>query len=182
MISRFFKQKPQEAPARDLYTAIVERSRTPVFYQSLGVPDTLDGRFEMLALHTFLVLNRLKRAEAEDKDLAQAVFDVFFQDMDESLREMGAGDLGVGRRVKAMAQAFYGRISAYETGLAEGTTALQAAIARNAYGTAEARPDQVLALANYLQSEVDRMAAGPLTELRAGRLTFGPLPESPDAA
>ena len=100
--------------ARLLYAAVVARAREPVFYTRFRVPDSLDGRFDMIALHAFLVLRRLKEEGADGAALGQALFDVIFSDMDRSLREMGAGDLGVGRRVKRMARGFYGRIAAYD--------------------------------------------------------------------
>ncbi|MGB1548449.1 MAG: ubiquinol-cytochrome C chaperone family protein, partial [Alphaproteobacteria bacterium] len=96
--------------ARTLYTQIVAQARRKEFYTAGGVPDTLDGRFEMLALHAFLVLYRLKRLDADE--LAQALFDMMFADMDENLREIGVGDLSVDKRVKRMVSAFYGRVVA----------------------------------------------------------------------
>ena len=80
------------------------QARQPGFYRDCGVPDSVDGRFELIALHTFLVLHRLKADATDTEALGQALFDVMFQDMDQSLRELGAGDLGVGPRVKRMAQ------------------------------------------------------------------------------
>jgi len=120
-----------------LYRSIIEAAREPCFFASLGVPDSLDGRFETLALHTFLVVRRLKSDPSRAaKRLSRALLEAFFSDMDRSLREMGASDLGVGRRVKAMAQALYGRIKAYEAAVEEtGDAALEAALRRNLYGT-----------------------------------------------
>src|SRR5687767_4178845 len=116
--------------AEELYAAAVAQARRPEFYASLGVPDTIDGRFELVALHTFLVLRRLK-GQGQAAEAGQALVDLFIQDMDASLRELGAGDLGVGRKVKAMAQAFYGRIAAYDSGLAGSAATLEAALRRN---------------------------------------------------
>src|SRR3546814_8966780 len=91
--------EPAEDTADRLYAAIVAQARHPAFYQDYGVPDTVDGRFEMIALHAFLLLHRLKQDPERTAKLGQAVYDAMFLDMDASLREMGAGDLGVGRRV-----------------------------------------------------------------------------------
>ena len=105
MIS-LFRTDRRTASVENVYRKIVERARDPQFYKELGVPDTVDGRFEMVALHTFLVLRRLKPEAGGESDISQALFDVMFEDMDSSLREMGAGDMGIGKRVKAMVQAF----------------------------------------------------------------------------
>ncbi|MEX2297639.1 MAG: ubiquinol-cytochrome C chaperone family protein, partial [Dongiaceae bacterium] len=118
-LKRLFRRDPHAKPARALYEAAVEQARSPAFYTALGVPDTVDGRFELIALHGFLVMHRLKTEPGEGPPLAQALFDFMFADMDAALREMGAGDLGVGRRVKTMAKSFLGRVAAYEAGLAD---------------------------------------------------------------
>src|SRR5512135_2803202 len=111
---KLFKRGPHEAEATRLYDAIVSQARRPEFYEGGGVPDSIDGRFELIVLHAYLVLRRLRAAGGAGEPLAQALVDVLFADLDASLREMGAGDLGVGKRVKRMATAFYGRIGAYE--------------------------------------------------------------------
>jgi cytochrome b pre-mRNA-processing protein 3 len=100
-----------------LYTAAVAAARAPALYAELGVPDTLDGRFDMVGLHAFLLIDRLRRDVPPGPDLAQSVFDAMFSDMDQTLREMGVGDLTVGKRVRAMWEAFHGRAAAYETAL-----------------------------------------------------------------
>jgi cytochrome b pre-mRNA-processing protein 3 len=167
------RARRQREAAALLYGAVVAQARKPVFYRELEVPDSLDGRFEALALHAFLVLNRLKADGAAAAELAQALFDTFFEDMDRSLREMGAGDLGVGRRVKAMAQGFYGRIRAYEQGLADGETALADALRRNLWGTVPAPADaHVAALSRYLKRQRAALAAQPMAALAEGRVAF----------
>ncbi|MEE8145852.1 MAG: ubiquinol-cytochrome C chaperone family protein, partial [Kiloniellales bacterium] len=108
-----FKRSPNEKTARLLYDCIVGQARRPEFFRECGLPDTLDGRFDVLVLHVFLVMHRLKQDRGRTADLSQALFDILFQDMDESLRELGAGDMGIGRRIKAMAEGFYGRVAAY---------------------------------------------------------------------
>lgn len=160
-----------------LYRQAVTQARLPVFYARLGVPDTLDGRFELVALHVFLLLRRLREEGARARKLAQALFDLMFADMDQSLRELGVGDLGVGRRVKAMAEAFYGRIAAYEEGLAGDDGILGAALARNLFGTVTARPRDLATLCAYLRREAAALARLPFAELALGRAAFGPLAE-----
>jgi cytochrome b pre-mRNA-processing protein 3 len=161
--------------ATALYASILDRAREPHFFASLGVPDTVDGRFETLALHAFLVLLRLKSEPSEAATgLSRALLEAFFADMDRSLREMGAADLGVGRRVKAMAQALFGRIGAYEKALAEaGDAALEAALRRNLYGTIDMpRFADLATLARYVRRQHAALAAQPFSELRAGRVEF----------
>jgi len=128
-------RKSVRSAAELAYRQIVDQARQAVFFAERGVPDTLDGRFELVCLHAFLYLHRLKRERPAATALAQAVFDTMFADFDRALREMGTGDLSVGRQVKRMAQAFYGRIRAYEDGIAAGDAILAAALARNLYGT-----------------------------------------------
>ncbi len=176
VLSRLFRRNRHEGPARALYVKIVDQARQPAFYRVCGVPDTLDGRFELIALHTFLVLHRLKRSQGETAELAQRLFDTLFLDMDASLRELGAGDLGVGRRVKAMAQGFYGRIAAYEDGLTLGTGELAAALKRNLYGTIEPDHASLQAMVAYLMREAGDLAAQDLAALMSGRVEFGAPP------
>lgn len=159
------------APAEALYGSLVDQARQPAFYASLGVPDTVDGRFEMVALHVFLVLHRLK-AEPATEDFRQALFDTMFADMDRSLREMGVSDLSVGRHVKNMAKGFYGRVAAYESGLADAQdAALGEAIRRNVYGTLPASPD-VGPLIAYLRANVAGLAAQNASDILAGQPRF----------
>jgi len=155
------------------YAAIVEQARAPLFFATMGVPDTLDGRFETLALHAFLVLHRLKTDRPASAGFAQALYDRLFADMDRSLREMGVADLGVGRRVKAMAEAFMGRVGAYEQGLEQGEATLAAALRRNLYGTVAAPAEEaVAAMGRYLRRQRAVLAAQPAAALLAGELRF----------
>jgi cytochrome b pre-mRNA-processing protein 3 len=170
---RWFRRPPEE-PARRLYEALVAQSRLPCFYVEAEVPDTVDGRFEMLALHAHLVLRRLKDGGAETAPLAQALFDLMFVDMDASLREMGAGDLGVGKRVKRMATGFYGRVAAYDAGLAQGPATLAAALRRNLFGTVSPSEAALATMAGYMQAVAARLAAQPLGRLGEGTVDFGP--------
>lgn len=121
-------------PAYQLYCVAVAAARTPAFYADLGVPDTVDGRFDLVSLHVFLLLRRLGAAPAPGPDLGQAVFDAMFNDMDINLREMGVGDLGVARRNRAMWEAFHGRAAAYAAALDAGDpVALATALRRNVW-------------------------------------------------
>ncbi len=169
-----FRRDPNEASARELYAAIVVQARHPAFYSAGGVPDSLDGRFELVALHVYLVLRKLKGGDTAAQALAQDLVDLFFADMDASLREMGAGDLGVSKRVQNMAAGFYGRIAAYDGTDSGGGMAL--ALKRNLYGTVAASAEQIAAMAAYVGQAEGLIAALPLAEIAAGRPRF---PEPP---
>ncbi len=117
-----------------VYTAIVKQARTTSLYGDGMAPDSFDGRFDMLVLHVYLMLKRLKKDGPARGGAGQVIFDLFFQDMDQVLREMGVGDLGVGKKVKKMAEAFYGRVHAYDTAFEQNDEAvLLATLARNFY-------------------------------------------------
>jgi cytochrome b pre-mRNA-processing protein 3 len=172
-----FQRSPQRAAAEALYRVIINQARKPSFYTDAGVPDTPDGRFDLIAAHTVLVLRRLHRSPEQTRDFAQVLFDLMFADMDQNLREMGVGDLAVGKRVKAMAQGFYGRLAAYDQALSDrDVAALRAALRRNLFRNSEPEAEQVAAVAGYLQREAKRLDDAPLTELSAGRWCFGCAP------
>lgn len=175
-LGRWFRRDPTQAVAEALYGAVVAQARRPEFYTRCGVPDTVDGRFDLIAVHVFLLLHRLKHDHPAAADLAQGVFDTMFQDMDHSLREMGAGDLGVGRRVKAMVQGLYGRIAAYEAGLAGAGGELEAALRRNLYGTTDPAPGCTAAMAAYMRAQAAALAGQTLAMLMAGEIAFGEPP------
>jgi cytochrome b pre-mRNA-processing protein 3 len=165
-----------------LYGQAVAAAREPYLYETIGAPDTLDGRFDLVGLHAFLVIRRLRQLPAPGAALAQAVFDAMFSDMDVTLREIGVGDLSVGRKVKLMWEAFHGRAAAYEAALndAEGNgsaDALSAVLARNVWRGAEpdARSD---ALARIVRAQDHALSTQTMAELLAGRVAFRPALEA----
>lgn len=164
MLNVFGAGKAVKSAASRLYAAVVTRARQPVFFVTFCVPDTLDGRFDLLTLHAFLVLTQLKTKPA----LAQAFIDRLFIAFDEALRELGTGDLGMGKRMKAMADAFYGRLAAYES--AGTPEAMAAALGRNLYRGAA--PACIAAMSAYVLGAKQHLA---LTD--EGEVDFGPLPE-----
>jgi cytochrome b pre-mRNA-processing protein 3 len=113
-----------------IYGMIVTQAREPLFYRDLGVPDTVNGRFDLLVLHLWMVLRRLKPMEG-GAGLSQALFDRFCADMDANLREMGVGDLTVPKRMQAFGEAFYGRSAAYDLALTAGREPLAQALCKN---------------------------------------------------
>jgi len=165
-----FSPDPMPATAAGLYGATIAQARRPALYTAGGVPDSIDGRFEMIALHCYLVLRRLRGAGEQAERLSQALVDALFADMDASLREMGAGDLGVGKRVRKMATAFYGRVAAYEAGRNAGD--LAEAFRRNLFGTVTPTPTQLAAMVAYVDAAGKALARQPLDEIFAARLDF----------
>lgn len=163
--------------AESLYRSAVDQARKPEFYRDLGILDTPEGRFEMVALHVWLLLHRLK-AVPEAADLGQALHDVMMLDMDVSLRELGISDVVIGKRVKAVAKNFYGRLQAYDAGLSD-PEAFAAALRRNAYGPRAAPPTDavVTALIVYCQTQVAALAAQDAAALLGGRCAFAPSQE-----
>ena len=130
MLDWFRARTRNRRKATEIYGAVVAAARSPAYYSDLRVPDTPEGRFEMVALVLFLVLERLKCAEPSGQALAQSVIEAFVTDMDDCLREMGVGDLGVPKKVKRTAAAFYERGGAYRAALASGREADLAACLR----------------------------------------------------
>jgi cytochrome b pre-mRNA-processing protein 3 len=185
------RRRPHERAGFELYGAAVAAARDPGLFEAHGVPDTLDGRFDLVGLHVALLIRRLRRdPDGRGPALAQAVFDAMFSDMDMNLREMGVGDLSVGKRVKRMWEAFHGRAQAYEAALDAGdTAALAAALARNVWrGQAPgAGPDGApLAPAFSLASHalaIDRaLAAQPFAGFVAGQVSMAPALKVKEAA
>ncbi|PWC29473.1 ubiquinol-cytochrome C chaperone family protein [Teichococcus aestuarii] len=172
-----FRRKPHERQGFELYGAAVRAARHPVFFAHYGVPDTLDGRFDLIGLQVALLIRRLHRdADRRGAVLAQAVFDAMFADMDFNLREMGVGDMSIAKRVKNMWEAFHGRARAYEAPLeARDTAALAAALARNVWRGAVAEDAPApRALAALALATDDALAAQGLDALLRGQVTFPP--------
>ena len=167
MLNMLRKSKERRLTAARLHAALVARARDPVFFARFAVKDTLDGRFDLVVLHAWLVLRRLNAA---DPSLSQAVVDAVFVGFDEGLRELGAGDIGMAKRVKKLAGAFYGRTRAYDE--AQDEAAMTAALIRNLYrGAAE---PSAHALARYVLEAKARLA---VCDVEGGVLDFGPLPD-----
>jgi cytochrome b pre-mRNA-processing protein 3 len=160
--------------AERAYRQVVVHARQPAFFTEFGVPDTLDGRYEMICLHAFLYLHRLKRGRPQSAPLSQAFFDAMFADMDRGLRDVGTGDLGVGRQVKRMAQGFYGRIRAYEQGLGEGDAVLSGALERNVFGTLRESDVERERLVCWVRRAAADLASQSMADLCAGNMRFPP--------
>lgn len=173
MLDRFFKTDPIRIAAESLYLAILTQARKPVFYTAGCVADSVDGRFDMIVLHVFLIIRRLKQDGDSNPRLRQMLFDVMFENMDASLREMGVGDLSVGKKIKAMAEAFYGRASAYEDCLKSGhSPALSEALHRNLYRNEPVKPEVLEGMAAYILDQEANLASQHIDDLGQGHLSF----------
>ncbi|MEX2036024.1 MAG: ubiquinol-cytochrome C chaperone family protein [Xanthobacteraceae bacterium] len=171
MFGRLFRRdRVSDAIAAALYGAIVAQARNPVLYADFGTADTVDGRFEMVVLHTILVLERLHADGEAERAIGQAVFDLYCTDMDRSLRELGVSDLGVPQRMKKMTERFYGRAATYRAAFAaRDVVALAKAIERNVFGRAA---PGAAALAAYALAAFEAFAAMPSAEFLAGPPRF----------
>jgi cytochrome b pre-mRNA-processing protein 3 len=165
-MSRLFgRRKPEEVFAAALYARTAEQARATQLFEACGIPDTLDGRFDSLALHAALMIDRLRR-EPDGEGLAQAFFDAMFRHLDLTLREIGVQDLGVGRRIKIMAEGLHGRALAYRAALAGGPAPLGEVLRRNAYGGRPPVDDEPVArLEAYVRHHVAELAATARNDL-----------------
>ena len=173
--TKWFRKDPQMEAARRLYVAIVEQARQPSFYTICGVPDTVTGRFDLIALHCFLVMNRLKDGNTT-RPLAQAISDVVVDDMDRNLREMGTGDLAVGKKVKRVMEGYFGRLEGYKQALSGDDDGLAAALRRNLFAEATPSDGQLAAVVDYMRREAAGLGDQPIDRLEAGSAEFGPPP------
>jgi len=172
-------RKPRIAPRgtiEAIYGMIVTQAREPLFYRDLGVPDTVNGRFDLLLLHLWLVLQRLQSVEA-GSGLSQALFDHFCGDMDDNLREMAVGDLTVPKRMQAFGEAFYGRTAAYDLALIAGHQALAQAICKNVLNGDKI--EQARQLATYAESAMACLAGLDEATLLSASWKF-PVPDHAD--
>ncbi|MCC7348660.1 MAG: ubiquinol-cytochrome C chaperone [Variibacter sp.] len=171
MAFALFRRARRDRTIMALYGAIVAQARAPAFYRDYGVPDTQEGRFDMIVLHLALLLRRLRREGEPGRAQAQSLFDAFCTDMDHNLREQGLSDTAVPRRMRAFGEAFYGRAGAYDRALDGGDlAALAAALARNMFGS-EAPHAQARRLAAYVR-EAEHRLAGAAADLAAGGAGF----------
>ncbi|ABD88222.1 ubiquinol-cytochrome C chaperone family protein [Rhodopseudomonas palustris] len=167
-------RSPSRGTIEAIYGMIVAQAREPAFYKTLGVQDSVNGRFEMIVLHLWLVL-RQARAQSDNVAFGQALFDYFCSDLDANLREMGVGDLTVPKRMQKFGEAFYGRAAAYDNALADEdnpSEAMAKALCRNVlngFGLDKAR-----LLAAYVDNAAATLARVDAAALRSGRWRFPP--------
>ena len=174
-----FRTRPEKIEGRRLYAAAVAQARQPAFYETYGVPDTPTGRFDLIVLHGFLLMDRLKD-DGAGRSLAQAFCDAAVEDMDRNLREMGIGDLSVGKKVKKLMEGFYGRLAAYEEALQSTDAMLISVLRRNVFAAGDPASGQVEAMARYVRIESERLRDRTIEQLRRGEPGFGPVPDVGD--
>lgn len=161
----FRRRKPEDDFAAAIYKRVGEQARAAELFEACGIPDTLDGRFDALALHAALMIDRLRR-EPDGEVLAQAFFDAMFRHLDLTLREIGIQDLGVGRRIKIMAEGLHGRALAYREALNDGQAPLAEVLRRNAYGGRSPEDQQQLArLEAYVREYARSLASTARNDL-----------------
>ncbi|HEY3797065.1 MAG TPA: ubiquinol-cytochrome C chaperone family protein [Caulobacteraceae bacterium] len=171
-LQRFLKFGPARAVGERLYAAIVAQARSPAIYADMGAPDTPDGRFEVYTLHVLLALERLRGQSPAASAVAQALFDAYLGGLDHGLREMAVGDLSVGKTMRKLGEAFYGRGKALDAALAElpDRTALEALIARTIFGGDDAADPAPLT--DYFLAAHAALAETPVEALTAGEIAW----------
>ena len=180
LLNKLLGRKPRQEEANTLYTTLVRQAREPVLFSELAVEDTIDGRFDLIGLHCWMVLFRLKNEGDAARELSQTLFDTMMGNMDVALREMGVGDLSVGKKVKKMASAFLGRAAAYDTAWEEAkinqsdpVRALEAPLAKNLY-RGRCDGEKLTAMATYVGTCLDQLAAQNTDDILKGMISFPP--------
>jgi cytochrome b pre-mRNA-processing protein 3 len=170
MLQWFRKRAEAARRAQDIYGSVVTAARQRFFYEDMGVPDTPEGRFELLALHLFLVLESLKGHPRADDRVLQRTIEAFVTDMDDSMREMGVGDLTVPKKVRRAAGAFYERAADYRQALAKPENAdLEASFRRHIFVGDAAHESAAPALARYVRRAAATLSRTPIEEQITGR-------------
>jgi cytochrome b pre-mRNA-processing protein 3 len=170
MIFSLFRRRSRQDTISTLYGTIVAQARLPCFYREYRVPDTVNGRFDLLVLHLAIVLDRLAEG-SELRTMGQALFDRFCEDMDDNLREIGIDDPSVPKEMQRIGEAFYGRAQAYRSALgSDRDEALVAALSRNVYGGSVPQAAAPVRLAAYIRKAVRGLEAQPPADLLAGKL------------
>lgn len=175
VLDRLFRPRAAQTMGRALYTQVVEQARRPMLYTELGVPDTIEGRFELYTLHLVLLLERLRAGGGQQAaEIAQALFDAYLKGLDDALREMGVGDLSVGKKMRRLGEAFYGRGKSFDVAIAAlpDREPLTALIARTVFEGQD--PAQAEGLADYVVLQRDALAAEPLDRVLAGQACWAP--------
>lgn len=170
-LSRWLRPRVTSKAGKSLYDSAVVQARSPALYADMGIPDTVEGRFEAYTLHVVLILHRLKGQGQRASETGQALFDDYLQGLDDSLREIGVGDLSVGKKMRKLGEAFYGRARNYEEALAAlpDDAPLRDLIARTVLDGTSAAPDS---LAAYAARVVESLREQPLGEFHEGRVQW----------
>jgi cytochrome b pre-mRNA-processing protein 3 len=172
LLDRLFRPRPAQAVGRALYQSVVDQSRTRALYADLGVPDTVEGRFELYTLHIVLMLERLRGQGEQAAETSQALFDTYVKSLDHALREMGVGDLSVGKKMRKLGEALFGRARSYEAAFhaLPATELLEALLIRTIFAEADAA--DAGRLAAYVLDQRAALAAQPLDALLAAEVQW----------
>lgn len=169
MLKSLFKPRPAVAAGQALYASAVGQARTPSLYSEMGAPDSVMGRFELYTLHVLLLVRRLKNEGVQAVETSQALFDSYLSGLDIALREIGVGDLSVGKKMKKLGRAFYGRVTAYEAALDTSDRAALSALIDRTIFEGKGAPDR---LADYVMARDKVLAANALQSLLAGQVDW----------
>ncbi|MDB5449701.1 MAG: hypothetical protein JWQ52_829 [Phenylobacterium sp.] len=172
MLNRLFRTRPAQAMGRVLYASAVEQSRSPALYDGFAAPDTVEGRFEIYTLHVVLLLDRLHGQGPQAQETSQALYETYVKALDHALREMGVGDLSVGKKMRRLGEAFFGRVKSYTAAFAAlpATAELEALLTRTVY--ADASESRAPTLSAYVTGQRTRLAAQPLDQLLDGQVDW----------
>jgi cytochrome b pre-mRNA-processing protein 3 len=175
IFQRFFTPRPQVSAGRALFAAASEKARDPAFYEEGGVPDTPEGRFELYTLHVILLLRQLRGDAAPVVETRQALFDALVRNLDDGLREMGVGDLSVGKKMRKLGAAVYGRLKSYDGAIAGGESESLAAVIRRTVFAGAVTGDAE-AIARYVTAADTRFAAAPVADFLHGAASWPSFP------
>ena len=168
-LDRLFRPRPAKLAGAELYVKAAVQARRPALYTAMRAPDTREGRFELYTLHVILLIERLRGEGESAAETSQATFDAYLRGLDDAFRELGVGDMAVGKKMKKLGQAFYGRLRSYDqaVGALPCRAELEALVGRTVGEEADAR-----ALADYLLTARDHLAAQPLDQLLTGDVAW----------
>ena len=178
MFKRLLSPRPAALAGRRLYDAAAAQARSPAFYAAMGAPDTVEGRFELYTLHVAMVLRRLKGQGTRAAETGQGLFDAYVKSLDEALREMGVGDLSVGKKMRKLGEAFYGRVKHYDEAFAAlpDRAPLEAILARTVLMEQDAADTGgVAAFADYAVAAMQALERQPLETLLEGDAQWPPI-------
>lgn len=171
-LDRWLKPRPAKVAGGKLYASAVGQARSAIFYRDYGVRDSMEGRFELFSLHVILLIERLKGQGDAAAETSQAVFDAYVKGLDDAFREIGVSDTSVGKKMKKLAGAFYGRLKAYDDAVASlpDSTATTALVERTVLE--ERGEGDAAALTAYVLKTREALAAQPLDALLQGDVTW----------
>jgi cytochrome b pre-mRNA-processing protein 3 len=173
-LNSLFSPRPAVLTGRRLYTAAVAQARAPLFYAEMGATDTVEGRFELYTLHVVLLLRRLRGQGGAAGEVSQALFDAYLRALDDALREMGVGDLSVGKKMRKLGEAFYGRVKNYEEAMAAlpDRGPLEAVLARTVL---MGQADRAGPFVDYAVAATQALDRQPLDDLLQGDPAWPPI-------